>query len=505
MVLHRLKRFEEALTALDRALEVQPHDAEALVSRGAVLYELKRYDEALASLERALTLRPDHAMAFYNRGAVLHQLERFEEALKSHQRGLALRPGYVPGLFNQGTTLNELKQFEGAVESFDRAIEIKPDYADALVNRGLALGNLNRFDEALASYDRALALQPHNGEALLNRGITLKDMKRFDEALASIDQALALRPDFFKAALQGALTRLLIGDFDRGWQWFGRRLRRRITQPLWLGSNDVAGRTILLVADEGLGDTMQFCRYVPLVAERGGRVILEVQAPLRGLIGNLPGIAEIISRGDLPPDFDVYCPLHGLPLAFGTRLDTIPAAVPYLSASPQRTNDWRERLESGGRARIGFAWSSNRARPNDHRRSIPLEALLPLLDADATFVSLQYGVRPGDAAMLARTAVIDLGEELKEFSEMAAVIASLDLVISADTSVVHLAGALAKPVWVMLPFVPDWRWLLDRDDSPWYPTARLFRQDETRTWDSVIAQVGAALAELIQQRQPAAG
>ena len=271
--------------------------------------------------------------------------------------------------------------------------------------------------------------------------------------------------------------------------------KAHFSQPLWLGSDEIAGKTVLLHGVHGFGDTIQFCRYLPRVVERGARVIFEVQEPLRELMGTLPGAARIVSRGAPLPDFDSHCPLLSLPLALGTQLATIPSQTPYLRASPQAVMDWNGRLGPRHRPRIGLAWSGRPEHNNDHNRSMRLDTLLSALAGlNATFVSLQRDVRAEDAPVLqGRSDILHFGKELKSYADTAALIANLDLVISVDTSVAHLAGALAKPVWILLPFMPDWRWLLDRDDSPWYPTARLFRQDETRRWDGVMARVRAAL------------
>jgi tetratricopeptide (TPR) repeat protein len=501
-LLYALNRPEEALASYARAIEVRPDYADALVNHGNVLRELGRLGEALESYDRAIATNPDNINALCNRSVTLKDLGRLEEALASCDRALALQPDLVNGLCNRAAVLDALQRFEEALASCDRAVALRPDYGMAFYYRGAVLHHLDRFEEALACYARGLELQPGYVEGLFNRGITLHELKKFGAALTSFDEALALQPDFIEARFRGALCRLLIGDFDEGWQGFGRRLVRSFSQPMWFGSDDIAGRTILLFAEEGLGDTIQFCRYAPLIAERGARVILEVQPPLQRLISTLPGIATTVSNGDSLPDFDVHCPLHTLPLALRTRLETIPATVPYLSASPQRTTQWRARLGSSRGVRVGLAWSGKPTHRGDHRRSMPLRTLLPLLDVEATFVSLQYEARPGDAAVL-RTCpdLLDCSDELRDFSDTAALVANLDLVITVDTSVAHLAGALAKPVWVLLPFVPDWRWLLDRDDSPWYPTARLFRQDETRTWEGVIARVHTALSAWIEERK----
>jgi tetratricopeptide (TPR) repeat protein len=507
--LHELKRFEEALASYDRALTARPDYADALCNRGNTLHELKRFEEALASCDRALAVRPDYAEALSNRGFTLHELKRFEEALTNYDRALTARPDYAEALSNRGNTLHELKRFEEALASYDRALIVRPDYAEALSNRGLTLHELKRFDEALASYDRALVVRPEFAEAFCNRGNTQQELKRFEEALASYDRALAVRPDYAEAHWNDALLRLLTGDFSRGWtkyEWRWKNesqalTKRNFSQPLWLGAEAIDGKAILLHNEQGFGDTIQFCRYVPLVAARGARVILEVERPLQELMTSLAGATQVISEGDPLPDFDFQCPLLSLPLAFGTRPETIPLVTPYLRAPVQALKNWPARLGSKSRPRIGLVWSGSPTHKKDQTRSISLHSLLPLLDIEATFVSLQKDVRTDDMAVLKdQSNLLHFGDSLKNFSDTAALISNLDLVISVDTSVAHLAGALAKPVWILVTYVPDWRWLLDRNDSPWYPTARLFRQDNTRAWDNVTARVHAALCEFVQCR-----
>jgi tetratricopeptide (TPR) repeat protein len=506
--LHALKRLEEALASYDRALAARPDYAEALSNRGNTLKELKRFAEALASHDRALVVRPNYADAYSNRGNALYELKQFEEALASYDRALALRPDFAEAHGNRGNALHALKRFEEALAAYDRALTLRPDYAEAHYNRGNTLHGLKRFEEALASHERALALAPDYSEALANRGVVLHELKRFDEALASYGRALVVRPNFAEAHYGEALCRMLTGDLPRGWEnhewrWETEQLgngKRNFSQPPWAGSNEIMGKTILLHAEQGFGDTIQFCRYVPFVAERAARVILEVQKPLHELMSTLPGVAQIVSKGEPLPDFDMHCPLLSLPLAFGTQLATIPSETPYLRASPQAAMKWNGRLGPKSRPRIALAWSGRPTHKNDHNRSIGLSSFLSLLiGIDATYVSLQREVRAGDAAVLqSRSDLLHFGDELTNFSDTAALMSNLDLIIAVDTSVAHLAGALAKPVWVLLPFIPDWRWLLDREDSPWYPTARLFRQDDTRGWDGVLARAHAALRDHIR-------
>ena len=507
--LQELKRYDEALASYDRALAARPDFAVALSNRGNVLQELGRYDEALASFDRALALRPDFAVALYNRGNVLQNLEHYNEALASYDRALAVRPDFPEALSNRGKVLQKLKRFEEAVASYDPALALRPDFVEAYSDRGTAFHALKRYDEALASYGRALGLQPSYVLAHYNRGLTLHEFGRCEEAIVSYSHAIDLQPDLADAHLNQSLSRLLIGDFDHGWPGYEWRMKvrstgniwRKFTQPQWSGHVDISGKTILLHAEQGFGDAIQFCRYVPLVAARDARIILEVPMQLVELMTTLAGASQIVAKYSPLPDFDIHCPLLSLPLAFGTRLETIPSLVPYLRASSEDVKNWEARLGPKQRPRIGLAWSGRPTYVNDRNRSIPLNALLPLLDIDATFVSLQKDVHASDATVLqAHSDLRHFSDELKNFSDTAALISRLDLVISIDSSVAHLAGALAKPVWVMLPFIPDWRWLLNRDDSPWYPTVRLFRQDDTRVWDNVIARIHAALGEFLQSR-----
>ncbi|HEY6832590.1 MAG TPA: tetratricopeptide repeat protein [Pseudolabrys sp.] len=506
-VLSVLKRPEDALASYDRALALRPDHVEAHYNRGHVLNELKRHAEALASYDRVLALRPDFVEAYSNRGNALNALKRHDEALASYDRALALRPDLAEAHCNRGNASHALGRFDEALVSFERALALRPDYAEAHYNRGATLHELKRYDEALASYDRAIAAKPDYAAAYSNRGASLYELRRFDEALASYDRALIADPDYPEAHWNAASLRLLTGDFARGWaeyewRWTYERMapaRRDFKQPLWCGTDDIAGKMVLLTSEQGFGDTIQFSRFATGVAARGARVVLEVEKPLQRLMRSLAGPAEVLTKGSPLPEFDLHCPLLSLPLAFGTELATIPAQTPYLSAPASAAATWEARLPRGGRRTIGLSWSGNAMHVRDKNRSIDLAGLLPLLDVDATFVSVQKDMRPADAALLTeRGDIRHFGASLDDFAETAALVAQLDLIISVDTSAAHLAGALGKPVWVLLPRIPDWRWLLDRDDSPWYPTARLFRQDDTATWDGVIVRVREALFAFVR-------
>jgi tetratricopeptide (TPR) repeat protein len=514
--LHKLKRFDEALASYDRALAVRPDYAEALYNRGITLHELQRFEEALASYDHAVALAPHHAGTFSNRGNTLRELKRFDEALASYDRALALQPDHAEALYNRGIALHELERFDEALASYDRTLALRPDHAEALNNRGNTLHELKRFDEALASYDHGLALQPDHAEALCNRSVVLHELNRLDEALASYDRALAVRPDHVDAHLNKSVLQLLKGDFAAGWreyEWRHRKqefftaLKRDFAQPLWLGETAIAGKTILLHAEQGFGDTIQFCRYAPLVAGRGARVLLEVQPPLRDLMAGLAGVADVISAPDKLPYFELHCPLLSLPLAFCTSLETIPAQTPYLFGEAAKASAWRARLGARDKPRVGLVWAGapRKQTPSAHRidrmRSLEFDQLAPILRiAGCEFYSLQKGedalAQLRNSAL--RRRVVDCAADLHDFSDTAALIDNLDLVIAVDTAVAHLAGALGKPFWLLNRYSTCWRWLIDRDDSPWYPTARLFRQNTPGDWSGVISRVVVELERLLQ-------
>jgi Flp pilus assembly protein TadD len=479
--------------------------AQAL-NRAVSDYKAGNLFEAEKLCEQIVAANPGFLDALYALAVVQSELGKTDAALASLDRVLSVQPSFVQAHFKRGNVLYELKRYKEALGSYDLALALRPDFALAHSNRGNVLQALNRYAEAVAGYDSALDLQPSYAVAHYNRGLALHQLRQCEEAVTSYGRAIALQPDLAEARLNQSLSRLLIADFDRGWQGYEWRMdvkspgnsKRSFAQPQWQGTGNISGKTILLHAEQGYGDTIQFSRYVPMVAGRGARVILEVPMPLVELMKSLTGASQIVSKGDPLPDFEIQCPLPSLPLAFKTRLETIPSAVPYLRASSQKVMDWDIRLGPKQRPRIGLCWSGELTHANDHNRSIRLAALLSLLDIDATFVSLQKDVRPAAATILKeRSDLLHFGDEIRDFSDTAAIISNLNLVISADTSVVHLAGALAKPVWILLPFNSDWRWLLDRHDSPWYQTLRLFRQDSTRTWDNVIPRVHAALAEFV--------
>ena len=498
--LKALGRLDDALESYDRALRARPDDAPALFNRGVTLHEMKRFEEALASYDGALALRADHAEALSNRGDALRELGRLQDALLSYDRALAVRPDYAEALSNRGNVLKLLRRFDDALASYDAALRQRPGYPAALSNRAVTLQALDRLDEALASCDGALALVPDSIEALSNRASVLQELRRFDEALATYDRVAAIAPDHAEAQINRALLLLLSGDFARGWPAYEWRralpswAERGFAQGEWSGE-DIAGRRLLLHAEQGFGDTIQFARYAALAAARGAHVILEVQPSLKPLLDGLFGL-QVVAAGREPlPPFDLHCPLLSLPRLFATTPATIPGGAPYIAAPADRIAAWAPRLPADG-LRVGLAWSGHPDNARDHERSIPFARLAPLTSVPGTrFVSLQKDIRASDADDFRRCGnVIDLSGGLRDFADTAAVIAELDLVITVDTAVAHLAGAMGKPLWVLLPRVPDFRWLLDCATSPWYPSTRLFRKGQVDNWNAVIADAATALA-----------
>jgi tetratricopeptide (TPR) repeat protein len=502
-VLWRLKRLEEALASLDRALALKPDYVDALCTRGNVQVELKRLDEALESYDNALQIEPKDALVLHNRGNVLWALQRRDEALQSYDRAMALSPDDLSLLKDRGIALSFLQRNEEALASFDRALALKPGDPYLLYKRGGALADAGRHEEALDCFDQAFAIEPNDADALDDRGNVLAALQRHAEALASYNQALAIAPESAKAHWNRGLTLLRVGDFEHGWKEYEWRLkletsstgRRQFAQPRWLGEQPIDGKTVLLYSEQGFGDTLQFARYVPLVAALGATVILEVQPALKGLLAGLDGVAVVLGQGEELPRFDVHCPLMSLPLAFKTRLETVPAKTPYLFASEERVSAWKERLPESPLPRVGICWAGNPGFPADRPRTVGLKPILPLLSVPgAEFISVQKELRPGDEELLRHhPQLVHIGDKLEDFGDTAAVMSLLDLVISSDTSPAHLAGALSRPVWVLLQHTPDWRWLLARNDNPWYPSARLFRQVKEGDWEGAVSRLAEEL------------
>jgi tetratricopeptide (TPR) repeat protein len=491
---HEDGELDKAERLYNAVLSHQPASFDALHGLGQIKYLRGNLATALVLIQEALKADCGRAEGFASLGLVFYSLKDFERALRSYAQGLRLAPQNGELLNRRGVALMELGRTREALADFEQALASDSENLDLLGNRGNALFKLNRPADAIEVYDHALERKPGNAALLTNRAIALRRLDRPHEALMSAARAIAEKPDFAPAHFVEASVRLALGDFAAGWRgyewrWGGTLAgqRRKFAAPLWLGKESVAGKTILLHAEQGYGDTLQFVRYAPLLSARGARVVLEVQPQLVRLLSGMSGVECVLPRKAPLPDFDLHCPLLSLPLAFGTELATIPAGAPYLAPPAEAAAAWRGRLPER-RPLIGLVWSGERAHDNDLNRSIRLDTLEPLLGiADVQFVSLQHDVREDDARFLQdRAEVLQIGQQFSDFADTAAAIAELDVVIAVDTAVAHLVGALGKPLLLLLPFAADFRWLRGRDDSPWYPTARLFRQRQFGDWSGAV-------------------
>ena len=497
---YRAGRFEDAATNYRAALRIAPDMAELHLNLGIALRALGRLEDALGCYERAVALDSHSAEAHYNLGNALSEAGRAADAAAAYQRCLASRPGFADAHNNLGAALYALGRFDAAAASYDRTLDIDPGHAAAMNNLGNVRQRQGRLADARAAFVRALALAPERAEVHLNMGSALQADGRLDEAMPSFERAVSLEPSNVKYRLKRATALLLAGRFREGWAEYEWRFRgAAVGVPPGAGRvreiGELGDRRVLVVAEQGYGDAIQFARYLPSLAELCASVHLECERILTPLLGSVPGITAVHVAGDPHPDFDRVVPLMSLPRLFGTTLESVPADVPYVGAAADRVAAWRDRLAGVTGLKVGIAWAGNPAHENDHNRSLPAVVLEPLTEIPGAVVfSLQVGPGEGELTRLTDGRVFDLAGHLSDFAEAAAAVASLDLMITVDTALAHLAGALARPVWVMLPFDPDWRWLLGRAESPWYPTARLFRQPRPGAWAAVVADVARALA-----------
>jgi tetratricopeptide (TPR) repeat protein len=503
-------QWQEALTCFDQVAKAKPHSAEIHNFRARALESLDRHEDALQCLDLALAINPRNSADLRNRAIVLTKLNRLTDAVTSYDAALAIRPHDPDLLVRRATVLNQMDRRDAALRDVDRAVALRPHDPDILNSRVIILDNLGRYTDALLDIDRMLTLQPNHIDAINNSGMILARLGRFKEALSCYDRSLSIKSDQPQATYNRSLVRLALGDWIRGFQEFESRWntaplnKTRLTGlgPLWLGGDeDLNRKTILIYHEQGYGDTFQCVRYIPLLAERGAKVILAVPPALGALMQSLAGVVQVVTGVQCLPKHDYQSPLMSLPLAFRTTPDTVPVPVPYLSADISRREAWIQRLGPPLKSRIGLAWGGRRYAPINYPRDIALAALRPLFLLDAEFISLQKDITQSDRSVLEQQPhLLQLGESLDDFADTAALIANLDLVITVDTAIAHLAGALGKPVWLMNRYASCWRWLQDRTDSPWYPTLRQFRQSTVGDWTSVVAAVRDAAQDFIQTR-----
>ncbi len=507
--LKELGRLDEAVAAYNTAFRIKPDYSEAHSNLGNALKELGRLDEAVAAYNTTIRIKPDDAEAHSNLGAALKNLGRLEDAVAAYNTAIRCKPAFAKAHSNLGVALKELGRLDEAVAAYDTAIRCKPDFAEAHYNLGNVLKALGRVGDAVAAYNTAIRFKPDYVEAHSNLGAALTDLGRFDDAITAYNTAIRFRPGYAEAHYNESFPHFLLGDLATAWpkyewRWRGglKELKHRfLTQPQWKGE-DISGRTILLHAEQGLGDSILFCRYASLVAARGGRVVLETSRSLLRLLSGLAGVDRLIGPDAPPPDFDYHCPLMSLPGVFETTTETIPANVPYLTAEDKALNKWQTRIGSSG-FKIGITWQGNPVGPAEQGRSAPLACFAPLANVPGVrLISLQkvHGldqlnqIPPG---MHVETLGSDFDVGPDAFIDTAAVMMSLDLIVTVDTAIGHLAGALGRPVWLALQAIPHWVWMMDREDSPWYPNTRLFRQRVAGNWSEVFHRMEGELTCMV--------
>jgi tetratricopeptide (TPR) repeat protein len=496
-------RVDDAIACYQWVLQLEPDSAEACCNLGVAQESQGKLDEAAASYKAALRVQPNLVEALFNLGNVYKEQDRLEEAIACYRDALTLRPGQAEAHNNLGVVLNKQGRHAEAINHYQAALALRPDFADALTNLGAAWTAEGFLEDALRCHTRALQLQPRHAGAHSNLGLVFHRKGQLEEALREYEEAIRLAPDCADAHWNRSLIWLVQGNFALGWPAYEWRWRSQckpipFTQPRWDGA-DLAGRTILLHAEQGLGDTLQFIRYAPLVKQRGGTVIVQCHGVLRRVLSGCPGIDVPVSRGEPLPPFDVQVPLLSLPALFGTSLETVPAEIPYLRAEPELTAYWRQQLASQPGFNVGIVWQGNPGFAGDRGRSMSLSQFAPLAKVPGVWL---YSLQVGEGSKQLATAelpVTDLGSRFDPASlaDLAGVLVNLDLLVSVDTAPVHLAGALGVPVWVALPVVADWRWLLDRTESPWYPTMRLFRQRQASNWSSVFEEMAIELQSML--------
>jgi tetratricopeptide (TPR) repeat protein len=509
--LREKKELDAAIVSYQNAIRYDPECIEAYNNLGLVFFGKGQFDEAIAMYQKALQKTEKNADIYFNLGNALKEVKQYEQAIQCYRRAIELKPDFSEAYNNTGLVFQAKGELQEASQNYRKALDIAPGYAMAYYNLGTVFAKQQEINQAISCYEKALELNPDSAELLINLGVMFHDYHRLNEAVMSYRRAIELDSGDAKAHWCLANSLLLSGNFDEGWQEYEWRFKIKefsqwkFSRPRWDGS-PLQNSTILLYAEQGLGDTIQFIRYAPLVAQKGARVILECQRELISLLSGIDGVEEVVERGRILPDYDLQCSLLSLPLLFSTTIDMIPGIMPYLHANPQVILRWEETIHNDPSGlKVGLVWSGNPVYPEDRIRSCPVEFLLSLGKAkDTVFYSLQKGEAGKQAERLRdELEIIDYTEQLHDFSDTAALIENLDLVISVDTSVAHLAGALGKQVWTLLPFSPDWRWMLNREDTPWYPSMRLFRQKSPGDWKSVINRIIEALLQLDKSKTTA--
>lgn len=507
-LLAETNRIDQAIPHAEAFLQQNPRLLPAILLLGRLHMQSQQCETALSYFEQARALDPQSIEALANGGAMLQQLDRCDEALQRYDAVLEIAPNIAIVWHNKGRIAYDRKDFEGARIALERALQLQPNDANIVHHYGLALTGLERYQEAIQQYDQAIALNPKHPFAYFDRGKTSLRLERYDAALVDLEHSIELTPNFPEANFELAFALLAKGQLTRGFQQYEWRWRcdpfktkiRPFVQAAWDGNLPIAGKRILIFAEQGLGDSIQFGRYAIELLERGATPILEVQPPLVTLFKQLPGIQHVITQGDPLPAFDLHAPLMSLPKLCGTDLNSVPTRPSYYdhqqigNAAKHR---WANKVPQTERKKIGVVWAGSRDFVHDKKRSVPFAVFEKILRVNAQFHCLQKEISDADLHNLQKFGIPFYGDQLDDLLETAALISQMDLVITVDTSIAHLAGSLGKPVWIMLPFNPDWRWMLERRDTPWYPSARLFRQRTIYQWESVIDQITTELQDFL--------
>ena len=550
MALKGLGKFDDALESIDRAIQIDSNFAESFYNKGNILAQINKLEEAVLALDRLTELKPTNELAFFLKGNLLQRLDKRLEAKKAYESAIQIKPNFIEALNNLGLCLVELDdpesgiiylekalkinpkfyeslgnlgvaleklgRYEDSIKVQDEALEINPNFLQAYQNKGVAIEKLGDLEESLKCYDKAISIDPNYSPAYFNRGYVLDRLLRFEDALENYNKAIELNPEGVDTRWNRSLLLLCSGDYENGWREYESRLhlkkavlnydRSKIEAHEWRGpSQSLDQKTILVRSEQGLGDTIQFCRYIKILKDMGARVIIEAQPPLINLLSNVEGLDLIVGQGSQLPEYDYYCNLMSLPYLLGTTCQTIPNTVPYIKADSDKVAMWAKKLGPKNCKRVGLVWSGGfrpdqpELWPINKRRNIELVKLKDFNIDGVEFHSLQKGELPESELVVLflqnwdGPKIINHADSLSDFTDTAALIENLDLVISVDTSTAHLAGALGKTVWLMNRFDTCWRWFLDREDSPWYPTFKIFRQPAPNEWDSVVKRIAADL------------
>lgn len=503
--LHQKKRLDEAKVLYEKILTINPNQIDALYSFSVLCMSQNQNDKAIEMLEKAISIRPNKSY-YNNLGILLSNKGRNDKAIEMFEKAIELDSNYANAYQNLGIVLKEQGKLDKSLEVLYKAILINPNYVSAYNVLGAVLDKQNKFDEAIKIYKKAIELDPNYCDAYYNLGITFKDLAKLDDAMDMFDKAISINNNHIDSCWNKSLIHLMLGDFEEGFRLYESRwevknnlkLKRNYSQPLWLGKESLCGKTILIYSEQGFGDTIQFCRYIDMLKNLECNIIFELESNLISLLSQIKGVDKFISKGEPMPPFDYHCPLLSLPLAFKTSLETIPSSISYLKADINKVESWNNSFGLKRKPRIGIVWSSVSMFKDDSKRSMLLEQFIKCFPEDKyELVCLQKVLKEEDKEFFQQYGKISFyGDKLNDFSDTAGLISCMDLVISVDTSVAHLSGALGIPTWILIPFVADWRWLQNRSDSPWYQSVRLFRQNKMDDWKNVVDDVNTKLKEV---------